>query len=148
MERYLRNAAGLPELADDEMLQRRKEARMDEAARMAETQTRYLAARSQLVMAVAQEEAMAGGGATPESMAMEQQSAQGAQGLAQGQQQMDFAAANEQRTQQEHDFGQSNRLFQAIGGEDPTGGAQEREKKTVKKYLMPSGLVTDRRGPR
>lgn len=107
MERYLRHAAGLPELGDDEMEAKRREARMDESARFAEIQTRYLAGRSQLAMAMAQEEQTASGEHTPESAAaaqeMQQGQAQGAQQAAQGRQQLAIGAAGEKRAQQTHE---------------------------------------------
>ena len=102
MERYLRHAAGLPELSDTDMAAKRKEARIDEAARFAETQTRYLAGRSQLAQAMAQEEAVASGQHTPETMQAAQAQAQGEQTAAQGQQSMDFAQAQEQRDAESH----------------------------------------------
>lgn len=107
MERYLRRAAGLPKLGEDEMSSRRKEARMDDAARFAEAQTRYLAGRSQLAMAMAQEEQTASGQHTPESAAAAQEQEIAAQGAsqqqAQGQQQLAIGAAGEARAQQSHE---------------------------------------------
>lgn len=107
MERYLRHAAGLPELGDDQMAERRKEARMDEASRFAETQTRYLAGRSQLAMAMAQEEQTASGEHTPESAAaaqeMQASQATGQQQAAQGRQQLAIGSASEKRAQQSHE---------------------------------------------
>ena len=107
MERYLRHAAGLPELGESEMGERRKAARMDEAARFAETQTRYLAGRSQLALAMAQEEQTASGQHTPESAAAAQEMQQGqasaTQQQAQGKQQLAIGAAGEQHAQQTHE---------------------------------------------
>jgi hypothetical protein len=114
MERYLRHAAGLPELGKDELEGKRKEARMDEAARFAEQQTRYLAARSQVAMAMAQEEQISAGEHTPDTAMASQQQAQGEQQatqgkqqnrqqLAQGKQTMAIGAAGEQRAQQTHE---------------------------------------------
>ena len=106
MERYLRHAAGLPELGEDEMGERRKAARMDEAARFAETQTRYLAGRSQLALAMAQEEQTVSGEHTPESAAAAQEMSQGQasadQQQAAGQQQLAIGAAGEKRAAQTH----------------------------------------------
>jgi len=73
MERYLRRAAGLPELSDTEMQTKRREARVDDAARFAENQTRYLAARSGLAQAMAAERAVVAGEHTPDTMGQQQQ---------------------------------------------------------------------------
>lgn len=65
MERFLRNAAGLPELSEEEMKQREKVARVDEAARFTELQAKAMAARSQMqqsMMAQQQMEAAAASG--------------------------------------------------------------------------------------
>lgn len=48
LEKFLRKAAGLPELGAQEMEQRRKLSRTEEAARFAESQAKVLAARSTL----------------------------------------------------------------------------------------------------
>jgi hypothetical protein len=101
IEKYLRRAAGLPELGEDDYRKRQKEARTEEATRFAEEEVRYLAARSQLVQAVAQEEATAMGQPSPEEaqgaanahdqrQAMQfQQQQQAQQGQMQQQQQQD-----------------------------------------------------------
>jgi hypothetical protein len=102
MEKYLRHAAGLPDLGESEQASHRKFARMDEAARFAEEQTRLMAARSQLTMALATEEQQAAGMHTPESAQQAQQMAQGGQQQAQGALQMQTAAAGEQRAQETH----------------------------------------------
>ncbi|MEO6205033.1 MAG: hypothetical protein ABIO67_06595 [Mycobacteriales bacterium] len=86
MEKFLRNAAGLPELGDDDYSKRRKLARKTEATMMLETQTAYLAARSALVQAEVQEELTAQG-ANPEDVMMTQQNDQQDQEQAQAQQQ-------------------------------------------------------------
>jgi hypothetical protein len=137
MERFLRNAAGLPELGESEMDSNRQNARMDEAARFAETQTRLMAARSQLAQAMAAEQQIAAGEHTVESAQMMQQAgqsnvqqeqqmdshaqsqAQGEQGLARGQQQMALAEAGEgravtteSRTADSHKFDQKQALRQ------------------------------------
>jgi hypothetical protein len=129
MEKFLRNAAGLPDLAPESMEKRRREARLDEAARYAEQQARYMAARSELVQAQAAEEAMMNGEPTPDMQAQQQQMAQGQQGIEQGKQQMQIGAAGEQRAQEEHTANQAERIMMAIGG----GGDQ---KKGVKKILV------------
>lgn len=136
MERWLRNAAGMPELGEEEMAAKRREARQDEAARMAETQTRYLAARSQLIQAVATEQALMAGEHTPETAQQHMQ-------MQQGQQQMQFGAANEQRAASDHDFAQSQQLFQAIGGQD-----QQQQQRPVRKRVRPAGLLVPTNGVR
>lgn len=69
MERFLRHAAGLPELGEDDYARRRQLARKTEATQMAETQTAYLAARSQLAQAEAQQQMLARGEMLPEDAA-------------------------------------------------------------------------------
>ena len=66
MERFLRHSAGMPELVDDDYAKRRQLARREESTRMAETQTAYLAARSALAQATAQEQMTAAGELSPE----------------------------------------------------------------------------------
>lgn len=68
MERYLRNAAGMPELTDDDYSQRRRLARKTQATQMAETQTAYLAARSQLAQATAESQMIEAGQPLPEDV--------------------------------------------------------------------------------
>lgn len=112
MEKFLRHAAGMPELGQDEINVRRKEARVDEAARFAEQQARLLAARSQLAQAYASEEALAAGEHTPETQAAAMQQAQ-------GQQQMQIAGANEDRTARQSLFDRQAQLSQ-MNNPDPT----------------------------
>lgn len=81
MEKFLRNAAGLPELGDDDYSKRRQLARKTQATQMLETQTMYLAARSALVDAQVTEE-MTAQGINPEDAMMQQQ--QGAEAEQQG----------------------------------------------------------------
>ena len=119
MEKYLRNAAGLPELSDVDEMAHKRISRMDEAARLAETQTRLMAARSELAQAVAQEQALAAGEATPDMMAQGQQ-------LAAGQQQQEAGAADQQRAAEDHNSAQEDRVFQRLqmlrgGGEQGPG---------------------------
>lgn len=128
MERYLRDAAGLPTLAPEDMAKRRREARIDEAARFAEQQTRYLAARSQLVMAVASEDAMKAGQHTPDTLAVAQQAQQAQLSQQQGSQQMAHADSAEQRAASDHQFGQQQQIFAGINGE-PGGDAKTPQKK-------------------
>ena len=61
MEKFLRRAAGLPELSDDDMKSRQEMARVDETARFAETQTRAMAARSTLMQTMQQQQMIANG---------------------------------------------------------------------------------------
>ena len=119
MEKYLRHAAGLPDMPEDAMPQARRYARMEEAARFAETQTRYLAARSQLAQALANEEMLASGQSTPE-MAMQQQQ------VAQGAQQQQTAAAGEQRAEEAH-VQQMSQPQQQAGGGSRTGSKPGKE---------------------
>lgn len=87
MEKFLRNAAGLPELGDDDYSQRRRLARKTQATAMLETQTMYLAARSALVEAEAAEEMTAAGMAPMDAMQQQEQGAQAEQAAMQGEQQ-------------------------------------------------------------
>lgn len=114
LEKFLRKAAGMPELSDSELADRRRDARIDEAARYAEQQARLFAARSQLIQAQASEQALEAGQAPPEMQAQQQQ-------MAAGDQQAQFAAANEQRTQEQGYWDNTNRLFEAYGA----GAAQQ-----------------------
>jgi hypothetical protein len=102
MEKYLRNAAGLPELGDQDELEHKRLARMDEAARLAETQSRLLAARSELAQAMATEQALANGEPTPDQMAAQQQMASGQQQLEAGAADQQRAAGEDQRAAEEH----------------------------------------------
>lgn len=65
LEKYLRSAAGLPELGDDDYRSHRREARREEATRYAESQTRYLAARSQLAQMMASQQLQSEGTPQP-----------------------------------------------------------------------------------
>ena len=111
MEKWLRNAAGMPELGDADEASHKRLARMDEAARMAETQSRLMAARSELAQAMATEQAMANGEMTPDMAAQGQQMA----GTAQQQQ---FAASGEQRAAADHERAGQDQLFQQLGPMD------------------------------
>lgn len=90
MEKFLRNAAGLPELGDDDYSKRRQLARKTQATQMLETQTMYLAARSALVDAQVQEE-MTAQGISPEDAMMQQQMGQEQAAQAQQGEQQAFA---------------------------------------------------------
>lgn len=61
MERFLRNAAGLPELSQEELDRREKMERVDETARFAEAHTRTQVARSQLLQTMMEQQAIASG---------------------------------------------------------------------------------------
>ena len=80
MERFLRSAAGLPEMSDDDYVMKEKIARQSEAVRMAQSQTEYLASQQQLKASTEQAE-MAEEGMVPRGQtaadAMATQQAQG-----------------------------------------------------------------------
>lgn len=78
MERFLRHAAGMPELGDDDYASRRTLARREEATRVAETQTAYLVARSTLAQTEAEQQMVTAGEPTPDEAAQirEQQMAE------------------------------------------------------------------------
>jgi hypothetical protein len=116
VERFLRRAAGLPELDESSILQRRKEHRIDEAARFAEQQSRLLAARSTLAQAMAQEEALAAGEAPPE-VAMQAQAVQA------GAQQQQIAGATEERAASDHQFAQQQEIAGTFAPPEQTGGS-------------------------
>lgn len=82
MEKFLRSAAGLPELSEQDFSRHRVNARREESTRFAETQTAYLAARSSLAQAMAAQQQMASGepaiADVQENLGL-QQSLQGAQ---------------------------------------------------------------------
>ena len=96
MERFLRRAAGLPDLTDEEQGKHRQFARREEAARFAEEEVRYLAARSQLAQALAAEQAAASGELTPEEATQAQQ-------MAAGTQQQEATMAEQERAAESHE---------------------------------------------
>lgn len=107
IEKYLRDAAGLPDLSRPDFDRHRLLARRTEATRMAETQTAYLAARSQLAQATAAAEQLRTGEPTPEhagAIAGAQQQQADSQQAGQ-QQQADQAQAqtDDQRAGEQHD---------------------------------------------
>lgn len=106
IERMLRKTAGLPEMTDGDEQARRRERRLDEAARYAENQARYLAARSQLVQAQAGEQALEQGVPTPE--------------LQQHQDQRQMIGQQQEDRERE----QSERLFMSFGGASGAGNGQ------------------------
>jgi len=150
MERFLRQAAGLPALGDSELDSHRRMARMEEAAVLAETQTRYLAARSQLAQAVAAEQQLAAGQHTVESAQAEAdaeqstasaglQQAQGQQSLQQSAQQMEIGAAGEGRAQEQHaragqqqEFDQKQAMKEPSAGPGNKGGSTGPSKKITR----------------
>lgn len=128
MEKYLRNAAGMPDIPEGDLPNRKRLARMDEAARMAETQSRLMAARSELAQAMAAEEAAARGEMTPDMAAQGQQMA----GTAQQQQ---FAASGEQRAGEQHQMAQQDQLFQRL-----SGGQNQKKPVRKRQLYLPQGV--------
>ena len=92
IEKFLRQAAGLPEMGEDDLKKERTFARREEATRFAESQTRYLATRSALAQQVAASQMQAQG-----QPALEDE--QAAQGVAQGQMAQQQQAETHQTTQ-------------------------------------------------
>lgn len=136
MERYLRNAAGMPELGDDDYSKRRKLARQTEATRLAQTQTEYLAATSQLAQAQAEQEMVAQGMPLPEEAAQmgqadqaaaQQEQAntqQGAQAEQQGQQQQFAQGQAEQEMSlkmRQQQVAEMQARMAAMAGPQPSG---------------------------
>jgi hypothetical protein len=108
MEKFIRSAAGLPELSEQDFSRHRVNARREEATRFAETQTAYLAARSSLAQAMAAQEQMAAGEPALADVQEHMGAAQSAQSAQQGQ-------ANEQRAQEAHDTAQQTARVGAVG---------------------------------
>lgn len=79
MERYLRSAAGMPELGEDDYARRRKDARVSEATRTMQAQTEQLMARQELAQQRAAEQMMAAGEQDPEQAQMMAQQEQATQ---------------------------------------------------------------------
>jgi hypothetical protein len=114
---------------------RRKVARQSEAAVLVESQTRYLEGRAALIQATAQEEQLAAGMQTPETLQLAQQSAQQqttadqgaeshAQTMAQGQQSLEQGATEEKRTAASH----------TKEMKEPPGGGAKTKVKTSKRF--------------
>jgi hypothetical protein len=99
LEKYLRHAAGLPPMEDDQEKKTKRHARVVESTRFAQAQTEYLAARSMLAQQKATEMQMEAGMGTPEEQAsaFEQQ-----QAMQQGEQQAVQAGNEERRTEEAH----------------------------------------------
>jgi hypothetical protein len=119
MERYLRRAAGMPELSDDDYSKRRQLARKTEAITMAQTQTEYLAARSQLAQAQAETAMTEAGEPLPDEAAMNAQAQAGQEDRGQAQEQAGFdrrmqlrdrSAADADRRSQQRQSGFDNKL--------------------------------------
>lgn len=100
MERFMRSAAGLPELSKPEFAREKILARRTEATRMYETQTAELAAKQQLAQAKAASEQLASGEHTPETAMV---SAQAGQEQAQSDADAKQAPKDEKRTQEAHE---------------------------------------------
>lgn len=114
LERYLRMSAGLPELSKEGFERERILARRTDATRMLETQTAYLAAKSQLAQAKAAEIQMASGEPTPEQAGT-------IAGAAQQQQQGDADAQQgkreEKRTQEAHEAAMATNKMELMGAQ-------------------------------
>jgi hypothetical protein len=132
VEKFLRRSAGLPELGEDDYRKRRVEARREEATRFAEEQVRYLAARSQLAMAMASEADTAQGIPSPEEAQgiaaqhdqRQAQQFQQDQASQQGQMQQQQAGTDNRRAEEQHQM----QLMQgaqelASGGSSSKSGA-------------------------
>lgn len=98
LEKYLRRAAGLPEIAEDDYKKHRQSARRVEATRFATEQTEYLAARSMLAQQMAQQK-LQEQGLDPEST-MQANAAEGEQQAAEQEQGQQAIAG--QREQEAH----------------------------------------------
>lgn len=138
MERYLRNAAGMPELGDDDYSKRRQLARKTEATRLAETQTAYLAARSALADAQAQQEMVAAGEALPEEAQMMGQAQMSAQ-QAQQQQEMAGQQAEQGAKQQQFAQGQATQEMSLKMRQQQVAEAQARQQAMEQAGPTPSG---------
>lgn len=92
INRWLRQQAGMPELAADDDQRQRRAQRYAEAARLAQIQTEQLAARSQLAQALAAEKMTAAGEPTPEHAQLIGAARGQQQQLTQGAQQQDMDA--------------------------------------------------------
>jgi hypothetical protein len=79
MERYLRDAAGMPSMGEDDYAAAQREARMAEATRIMTVQTEQITARQGLAQARADEQMQAAGEPTPEDAQVMAQAEQGAQ---------------------------------------------------------------------
>ena len=126
MEKFLRSAAGLPELSDSDFKSHKVNARREEATRFAETQTAYLAARSQLAMAMAAQQAQAAGVPAAADVAEHKANAQGDVQAQQAQQQAQQAGEAHQTAQQTAGIGQIAQVAGMLGDDDkPKAGAKK-----------------------
>lgn len=113
MEKFLRSSAGLPELAESDFARHKTMLRREEATRYAQAQTAYLAARSELAQAQAQQQLMAEGEPMPDDVMAQQQVAQGDQAMQQGQQQLEQGQASAQREAESHELSQTTGVLSA-----------------------------------
>ena len=123
LEKWMRQAAGMPELPEGDYTKHRRMARQEEATRFAESQARYLAARSELAQMQAQEEMAAAGEMDPE-MAEAQVGAEDRvmqQQQAAQQQEMAGEQANQQRAQFEQQWRQAEQQLR----QGPTVGSKK-----------------------
>lgn len=129
MEKFLRHAAGMPELGDDDYSKRRQLARREEATRVAETQTAYLVARSTLAQQQAENEMVEAGEMTPDEAAQlrEQQMAE-QQAQMQGQQQQEsqgMAREQHKLSLAQAAVDMETKLRQAESPSSPTGNKSQ-----------------------
>jgi hypothetical protein len=110
METFLRKAAGLPELGEQDEAKHRTIARRQEATRFAQSQIEYLATRSQLAQAIAAQKLQAAGEPSMRDV-------QEAQAVAQGTASQATAANSEQRAQEQHDTAQAAAQTAQVGAE-------------------------------
>ncbi len=99
LEKYLRHAAGLPPMEDDQEKKTKRHARIVESTRFAQAQTEYLAARSMLAQQQAAEQQILAGEGTPEDQAMAAEQGMAAAGQAQ---QAEQGQNEERRTEEAH----------------------------------------------
>lgn len=111
LEKWLRGIAGMPQLGEDDFRKRRREARIEESTRFAEEQARYLAARSQLAQAQAQQQMDAAGEMHPDEAAQYGQAAAG----------MEQNSNNERRAEEQH---QLSMVQSVSGGDDSAQSSQ------------------------
>lgn len=108
MEKWLRSIAGMPQLQDDDLRKRGREARMEESTRFAEEEARYLSARSQLAQIKAQQQMDAAGELSPDEAAQYQQAGQG----------FSSSQSDQRRAEETHQQG----MVQAAAGSNPGQG--------------------------
>ena len=131
MEKFLRSAAGLPELAVSDYNAHKVNARREEATRFAETQTAYLAARSQLAMAMAAQQQQAAGEPSLADQQEHMAAAQQAQGMQQQAETHATSQAQAQQAQQTAGIGQISSVAGMLA--DPNEGKPAAKKPAGKK---------------